>query len=206
MSVLRESWRRTGLRLRSSGSLLLNELLGLWLESWWRTGLGLLLESWWRTGLGLSNGLSTKSWGRTGLGLVGDWEGSCGESCGGLATRGGSSRKSWRLLGLSNSRTGLSWWRGVGKSVQVLLGGRSGRSSSWEWLEEKATSSGCSRCWTGTCAWAGARGKSCGSRSGSRERAGTGSLGRPRAGLLGSTRPFWCNGAGAGRAGRCGCW
>jgi len=191
LSVLRESWRRTGLRLRSAGSLLLNELLGL------------LLESWWRTGLGLSNGLSTKSWGRTGLGLVGDWEGSCGESCGGLATSGGSSRKSLRL---SNSRTGLSWWRGVGKSVQVLLGGRSGRSSSWEWLEEKATSSGCSGCWTGTGTWAGARSKSCGSRSGSRERAGTGSLGRSRAGLLGSTRPFWCNGAGAGRAGRCGCW
>jgi len=195
LSVLRESWRRTGLRLRSAGSLLLNELLGL------------LLESWWRTGLGLSNGLSTKSWGRTGLGLVGDWEGSCGESCWGLPTNSSSvSRKSWRLLRLSNSRAGLSWGRGVGKSVQVLLGCGSGRSSSWEWLEEKATSSGCSRCWTGTCAWAGARGKSCGSRSGSRERAGTGSLGRPRAGLLGSTRPFWCNGAGAGRAGRCWCW
>jgi hypothetical protein len=182
LSVLRESWRRAGLRLRSSGSLLLNELLGL------------LLESWWRTGLRLTEGLSTKSWGRTGLGLVGDWEGSCGESCGGLATNGSSiSRKSRRLLRLSNSRTGLSWGRGVGKSVQVFLGGGSGRSSSWEWLEEKTTSSGCSRCWTGTGTWGGARGKSCG--------AGTGSLGRSRAGLLGSTRPFWCNGAGACRAG-----
>jgi len=147
LSVLGESWRRTGLRLRSAGSLLLNELLGL------------LLESWWRTGLGLTNGLSTKSWGRTGLGLASDWEGSCGESCGGLATNSSSiSRKSWRLLRLSNSRTGLSWWRGVGKSVQVLLGGGSGRSSSWEWLEEKATSSRYSSWWTGTGAGAGARG------------------------------------------------
>jgi len=181
LSVLRESWRRTGLRLRSTRSLLLNELLG-WL----------LLESWWRTGLGLTNGLSTKSWGRTGLGLASDREGSCRESCGGLATNSSSiSRKSWRLLRLSNSRTGLSWWRRVGKSIQVLLGGGSGRSSCWEWLEEKATSSRCSRCWTGTGAGAGARGKSCGS----------GSLGRSRAGLLGSTRPFWCNGAGACRAG-----
>lgn len=83
LSVLRESWRRTGLRLRSTGSLLLNELLGL------------LLESWWRTGLGLTNGLSTKSWGRTGLGLASDWEGSCRESCGGLAANSSSiSRKS----------------------------------------------------------------------------------------------------------------
>jgi len=181
LSVLRESWRRTGLRLRSTRSLLLNELLG-WL----------LLESWWRTGLGLTNGLSTKSWGRTGLGLASDREGSCRESCGGLATNSSSiSRKSWRLLRLSNSRTGLSWWRRIGKSIQVLLGGGSGRSSCWEWLEEKATSSRCSRCWTGTGAGAGARGKSCGS----------GSLGRSRAGLLGSTRPFWCNGAGACRAG-----
>ena len=181
LSVLRESWRRTGLRLRSTRSLLLNELLG-WL----------LLESWWRTGLGLTNGLSTKSWGRTGLGLASDREGSCRESCGGLATNSSSiSRKSWRLLRLSNSRTGLSWWRRVGKSIQVLLGGGSGRSSCWERLEEKATSSRCSRCWTGTGAGAGARGKSCGS----------GSLGRSRAGLLGSTRPFWCNGAGACRAG-----
>ena len=147
LGVLGESWRRTGLRLRSAGSLLLNELLGL------------LLESWWRTGLGLTNGLSTKSWGRTGLGLASDWEGSCGESCGGLATNSSSiSRKSWRLLRLSNSRTGLSWWRGVGKSVQVLLGGGSGRSSSWEWLEEKATSSRYSSWWTGTGAGAGARG------------------------------------------------
>ena len=181
LSVLRESWRRTGLRLRSTRSLLLNELLG-WL----------LLESWWRTGLGLTNGLSTKSWGRTGVGLASDREGSCRESCGGLATNSSSiSRKSWRLLRLSNSRTGLSWWRRIGKSIQVLLGGGSGRSSCWEWLEEKATSSRCSRCWTGTGAGAGARGKSCGS----------GSLGRSRAGLLGSTRPFWCNGAGACRAG-----
>ena len=180
LSVLRESWR-TGLRLRSTRSLLLNELLG-WL----------LLESWWRTGLGLTNGLSTKSWGRTGLGLASDREGSCRESCGGLATNSSSiSRKSWRLLRLSNSRTGLSWWRRIGKSIQVLLGGGSGRSSCWERLEEKATSSRCSRCWTGTGAGAGARGKSCGS----------GSLGRSRAGLLGSTRPFWCNGAGACRAG-----
>ena len=181
LSVLRESWRRTGLRLRSTRSLLLNELLG-WL----------LLESWWRTGLGLTNGLSTKSWGRTGVGLASDREGSCRESCGGLATNSSSiSRKSWRLLRLSNSRTGLSWWRRIGKSIQVLLGGGSGRSSCWERLEEKATSSRCSRCWTGTGAGAGARGKSCGS----------GSLGRSRAGLLGSTRPFWCNGAGACRAG-----
>ena len=180
LSVLRESWGRTSLGLTD----------GLSSKSWWkRTGLGLLLESWGRTGLGLTNGLSTKSWGRTGLGLVGDWEGSCRESCGGLASNSSSiSRKSLRL---SNSRTGLSWWRGVGKSVQVLLGGGTGRSGSWEWLEEKATSSGCSGYWTGTGTGAGARGKSCGS----------GSLGRSRTGLLGSTRPFWCNGAGACRAG-----